>query len=111
MTSSPFVYRYESFLDRPRWLYVKGRKEEARKVLAQLHSIDGDPHGTSPLINLEMAEIEEHVSLQGADSAFELRQTQLIPDLALYIREMVGLPPVVPHCSGSLSGIHGHFDW
>lgn len=51
----------------PRWLFTRGKKDEARKVLARLHSVDGDPKGISPLINLEMAEIEEKVSLEGAD--------------------------------------------
>ncbi|KAJ7600522.1 hypothetical protein C8J56DRAFT_1156876, partial [Mycena floridula] len=51
---------------RPRWLYSIGKKTEARKILANLHSADGDPDAKSPLINLEMEEIEEKIALGGA---------------------------------------------
>jgi hypothetical protein len=55
---------------RPRWLCANGRADEARRILARLHSSTGDLH--SPLIDLEMAEIEEHVRRDGADSAFRV---------------------------------------
>jgi len=51
----------------PRWLYSIGKKTEARKILANLHSADGDPDAKSPLINLEMDEIEEKIIILGAD--------------------------------------------
>jgi len=52
----------------PRWLYSVGRADSARKILAKLHSSTGDPN--SPLVNLEMDEIEERVTLDGADKKF-----------------------------------------
>lgn len=52
----------------PRWLYVRGRKDEAVTILAQLHSRDNDIN--SPLIQLEIQEIEENISLNGADKRF-----------------------------------------
>lgn len=51
---------------RPRWLYTRGRKEEARQILAKLHSSTGDIN--SPLIELEIEEIEEKIEIDGADS-------------------------------------------
>jgi len=52
----------------PRWLYSIGRADEARKILARLHSSTGDVN--SPLVNLEMEEIEEYVMIGGADKRF-----------------------------------------
>lgn len=52
----------------PRWLYSVGRADEARKILARLHSATNDVN--SPLINLEMEEIEEYVMIGGADKRF-----------------------------------------
>lgn len=49
----------------PRWLYSRGHKERAVSILAKLHSRDMDPH--SPLIQLEIQEIEANISLSGAD--------------------------------------------
>lgn len=49
----------------PRWLYSRGRKEEAAKILARLHSRDNDVQ--SPLVQLQLAEFEESISLEGAD--------------------------------------------
>lgn len=49
----------------PRWLYAKGRGQQAARLLAHLHSRDNDVN--SPLVRLELAEIEESISLQGAD--------------------------------------------
>ena len=52
----------------PRWLYARGRKEEAIAVLARYHSATGDVN--SPLIQLQVAEIEESISLDGGDRRF-----------------------------------------
>jgi len=52
----------------PRWLHTKGRRDEARRILAKLHSSTGDIH--SPLIELQVEEIEEKVSVDGADKRF-----------------------------------------
>ncbi|ORX38190.1 general substrate transporter [Kockovaella imperatae] len=52
----------------PRWLYARGRKEEAVAILAKYHSRDNDP--TSPLIRLQVQEIEENISVNGADRRF-----------------------------------------
>ncbi|KAJ7175837.1 general substrate transporter [Mycena filopes] len=51
----------------PRWLYTRGRTAEARQVLARFHSSTGDPN--SPLVTLEIEEIEDMIALDGADSA------------------------------------------
>jgi hypothetical protein len=74
----------------PRWLYSVGKTEQARKVLAQLHSETGDIN--SPLIQLEMEEIIEKLEVDGPDS------TCLSPHLHssnsnqfIDHREMVGL--------------------
>ncbi|KDQ11493.1 hypothetical protein BOTBODRAFT_147205 [Botryobasidium botryosum FD-172 SS1] len=49
----------------PRWLYSRGKTDQARQILANLHSRGSDPN--SPLIQLEMEEIEERISLDGTD--------------------------------------------
>ena len=49
----------------PRWLYSRGHKEKATKIMARLHSRDKDVN--SPLIRLQIGEIEENISLDGAD--------------------------------------------
>lgn len=49
----------------PRWLYSRGKPEEARKILAKLHSQTGDIH--SPLVEIQMEEIVEYVKLDGSD--------------------------------------------
>ncbi|CAK9783824.1 general substrate transporter [Cutaneotrichosporon oleaginosum] len=49
----------------PRWLYSRGKKEEAALILAKLHSRDNDVQ--SPLVQLQLAEFEESISLEGAD--------------------------------------------
>jgi MFS family permease len=49
----------------PRWLYSRGRREEAVRILAKYHSKTGDIN--SPMIQLEIQEIEERISLDGAD--------------------------------------------
>ena len=52
----------------PRWLYTRGSKERAVAILARLHSRDNDI--MSPLVQLEIQEIEENISLTGADKRF-----------------------------------------
>ena len=49
----------------PRWLYTRGRQDEALSILARLHSRDNDIN--SPLIRYEIQEIEENISVEGAD--------------------------------------------
>ncbi|TFK27739.1 general substrate transporter [Coprinopsis marcescibilis] len=49
----------------PRWLYSVGKSEQARAILAKLHSRTGDPN--SPLVDLEMEEIEEKIQVDGVD--------------------------------------------
>lgn len=58
-----------TLFSRPRWLYSIGKSEQARKILANLHSQNGDCN--SPLINLEMEEIEEKIEVDGADSMLD----------------------------------------
>jgi hypothetical protein len=52
----------------PRWLYARGRKDEAVAVLARYHSATGDVE--SPLIKLQVMEIEESISVDGGDRRF-----------------------------------------
>jgi MFS family permease len=52
----------------PRWLYTRGRKDHAVQILARLHSRDNDIN--SPLVQLEIQEIQENISLTGADKRF-----------------------------------------
>ncbi|KAL0961054.1 hypothetical protein HGRIS_006042 [Hohenbuehelia grisea] len=49
----------------PRWLYSVGKADQARKILASFHSSTGDPD--SPLVALEMEEIEEKIAVDGSD--------------------------------------------
>ncbi|RDB18019.1 Lactose permease [Hypsizygus marmoreus] len=49
----------------PRWLYSVGKAYQARQVLARFHSSTGDIK--SPLIDLEMEEIEEKIQVDGSD--------------------------------------------
>ncbi|PBK74737.1 general substrate transporter [Armillaria solidipes] len=49
----------------PRWLHSVGRGHEARHILAKYHSATGDHN--SPLIDLEMREIEEKIEIDGQD--------------------------------------------
>lgn len=49
----------------PRWLYSVGKSDQARAILAKLHSKNNDIH--SPLINLEMEEIEDNIKVNGPD--------------------------------------------
>ncbi|ORX35137.1 and other transporter-domain-containing protein [Kockovaella imperatae] len=50
----------------PRWLYAHGQEEKALRILADLHSRDGDIN--SPLVQLEMQEIRAQISQDGADT-------------------------------------------
>lgn len=52
----------------PRWLYSRGRREEAVAILAKYHTKDGNPD--SPLVKLEMEEIEAAISFEGGDREF-----------------------------------------
>ncbi|KZV70176.1 general substrate transporter [Peniophora sp. CONT] len=49
----------------PRWLYTVGKSDKARRTLAKLHSSTNDPN--SPLIDVEMDEIEETIERGGSD--------------------------------------------
>ncbi|PPR07805.1 hypothetical protein CVT26_014990 [Gymnopilus dilepis] len=49
----------------PRWLYSIGRADRAREILARFHSSTNDVR--SPLVDLEMREIEEKIQIDGAD--------------------------------------------
>ena len=49
----------------PRWLYTRGKKDQAIEILARLHSKDMDIN--SPLIKLEIEEIEVNISVDGSD--------------------------------------------
>ncbi|KAH7099036.1 general substrate transporter [Auriculariales sp. MPI-PUGE-AT-0066] len=52
----------------PRWLYTVGKTDQARKILADLHSNTNDIH--SPLITLEIQEIQENIAIDGADKTW-----------------------------------------
>lgn len=52
----------------PRWLYARGKREEAIAILAKYHSKTGDID--SPVVKLEMQEIEAAISLEGGDREF-----------------------------------------
>jgi len=49
----------------PRWLYSRGHTQRAVDILANWHSRDNDTN--SPLVKLEILEIEEGISLNGGD--------------------------------------------
>jgi len=52
----------------PRWLFARGKREQALDILARFHSKTGDIN--SPVIRLEMQEIEVAISIQGGDRKF-----------------------------------------
>jgi hypothetical protein len=49
----------------PRWLYAHGKREQALRILAKFHSRDNDIN--SPMVKIQVAEIEEAISLTGSD--------------------------------------------
>ena len=51
--------------DSPRWLYAHGKREQALRILAKFHSRDNDIN--SPMVKIQVAEIEEAISLTGSD--------------------------------------------
>ena len=55
----------------PRYLYAHGKPDQARRVLADLHSANRDIH--SPLVNLEIDEIEESISVSGNHKWWDFR--------------------------------------
>jgi hypothetical protein len=52
----------------PRWLYARGHTDRAIDVLAAYHSKTGDIN--SPLVKLEIQEIEAAISFEGGDREF-----------------------------------------
>ncbi|KDR82784.1 hypothetical protein GALMADRAFT_151830 [Galerina marginata CBS 339.88] len=49
----------------PRWLYSIGKADQARQILARFHSSNNNIK--SPLVELEMREIEEKIQIDGVD--------------------------------------------
>lgn len=49
----------------PRWLYAHGKKDEAIAIIARYHSKNNDI--SSPMVAIQVAEIEENISVNGAD--------------------------------------------
>ncbi|EJU00509.1 general substrate transporter [Dacryopinax primogenitus] len=49
----------------PRWLYTNGKTQQATQILAKYHSKNNDIN--SPMIQLQLAEIEESISPDGSD--------------------------------------------
>jgi len=82
----------------PRWLYSQGQTDKAISILARLHSKENDIQ--SPLVQLEILEIQAGISLSGADKRFwDFRQ--LFRTAANRYR--FGLCAIVS-CWGQLSG-------
>jgi MFS family permease len=52
----------------PRWLYARGQRDEALAILAKFHSKDNDID--SPIVRLEIQEIELVISQEGGDRQF-----------------------------------------
>lgn len=48
----------------PRWLYVNGKKDKSKEVLAKWH---GHGNADSPWVKLQLAEYEEYLNMEGAD--------------------------------------------
>jgi len=85
-----FIYYTWSFSNSPRWLYSVGKPEKARMILARFHSSKNDVN--SPLVDLEMREIEEKIEIDGADSKSDLCMQVLLEQIwHLDLRDVVGL--------------------
>lgn len=48
----------------PRWLYFRGREQEAFDFLIKYHG-NGDPN--NPIVQLQIAEFTENIKLDGSD--------------------------------------------
>ena len=95
---------------RPRWLYSVGKQDQARRILANLHSRTQDIN--SPLINLEMEEIKEKIQIDGVDSMCCVLGPYIDEEkLTSFVRTLVGLQAPVPEPGRPLPGIHGYYDW
>ena len=78
----------------PRWLYSIGRADRAREILARFHSSTNDVR--SPLVDLEMREIEEKIQIDGADSTLSAHfPICVMIKRFCYFREVVGLQAFV----------------
>lgn len=83
---------------RPRWLYSVGKGDQAKRILAKYHSSTNDPD--SPLIQLEMKEIEEKIQIDGADSTCIKAGYTIVYDSYPRNRNLVGLQTFVQNPSG-----------
>lgn len=52
----------------PRWLTMKGKKEEAARILAKYH---GGGDANHPMVKLEIREFEENIQVQKASNAWD----------------------------------------
>lgn len=77
----------------PRWLYVSGNKEKARKMLTRWHGY-GNPE--SEWVKLELAEYDEYLNLEGSVS---ISLWHLICAELVAGQTMVGLSRFVQHQS------------
>jgi len=93
---------------RPRWLYSVGKQDQARRILAKYHSQAGDLN--SPLINLEMEEIQEKIEIEGQESEVARLLYFLLSNERMS-RTMVGFPTTFQEQSRSIPSIHGHSYW
>lgn len=48
----------------PRWLVSNGKRTEARRILSKYHA---NNNLNSPIVKLQMSEIDEHILLNGSD--------------------------------------------
>jgi MFS family permease len=98
----------------PRWLVSRGRSDEAVRVLARFHSRDNDIN--SPLVQLELREIQEDINMAGADKRwwdfrvlFRTRANRYRIALAV-LREWILESRLLPRPCQSLIGTH-HLAW
>ena len=77
-----------------------GKPDNARKTLARFHSATNDIN--SPLVDLEMREIDEKIAIDGADSALPDFNALVGSNLKYVDREMVGLPAFVQDARGQV---------